>query len=161
MSGHAHRLDNEDDDERSETTVRAVAAVPAPRPAGTPAPPPEPGTPDADDPPDPAEVAAALARCVVEVLAGARDVDSIARWVSEDVHRHLLHRAAVAGRARALRRRARTRPLVQVGTTRVCPVAPGVVEAAVVVHTRSHARAVALRLEHRQGRWRAVVVGVL
>ncbi|GGL65770.1 3-hydroxyacyl-CoA dehydrogenase [Curtobacterium sp. Csp1] len=97
----------------------------------------------------------------MEVLAGARDVDSIARWVTEDVHRHLLHRAAVAARARALRRRARSRPLVQVGTVRLCPVAPGVVEAAVVVHTRAHARAVALRLELRQGRWRAVVVGVL
>lgn len=161
MSGHAHRLDDEDDDDRSETTVRAVVAVPAPWPDGPPARAPDHEAPAADDPLDPAEVAAALARCVVEVLAGARDVDSIARWVTEDVHRHLLHRAAVAARARALRRRARSRPLVQVGTVRTCSVAPGVVETAVVVHTRSHARAVTLRLELRQGRWRAVVVGVL
>ncbi|MDY1005013.1 Rv3235 family protein [Curtobacterium sp. CFBP9011] len=37
----------------------------------------------------------------------------------------------------------------------------GVAEAAVVVHTRSHARAVAIRLEERKGRWRATAVGVL
>ncbi|MEV7932037.1 Rv3235 family protein [Curtobacterium sp. NPDC089185] len=112
-------------------------------------------------PPDAAATARALGLCVVEVLTGGREVDSIARWVTEDVHRHLQQRAAVATRARSLGGRARARPRVQVGSVRTCPVADGVVEAAVVVHTRSHARAVALRLELRQGRWRATAVGVL
>lgn len=112
-------------------------------------------------PPDAAATARALGLCVVEVLTGGREVDSIARWVTEDVHRHLQQRAAVATRARSLGGRARARPRVQVGSVRTCPVAEGVVEAAVVVHTRSHARAVALRLELRQGRWQASAVGVL
>ena len=111
--------------------------------------------------PDAALTARALGLCVVEVLTGGREVDSIARWITEDVQRHLLQRAAVAARARSLGRRSRARPILQVGSVRVCEPAPGVAEAAVVVHTRSHARAVALRLELRQGRWRATAVGVL
>ena len=136
----------------------AVALAPLPRrparrvDATPPAPP---------APPDATATARALGLCVVEVLTGGREVDSIARWVTEDVHRHLQQRAAVATRARSLGARARARPRVQVGTVRTCPVADGVVEAAVVVHTRSRARAVALRLELRQGRWRATAVGVL
>lgn len=111
--------------------------------------------------PDVADTARALGLCVVEVLTGGREVDSIARWITEDVQRHLLHRAALGARARSIGRRSRARPILQVGSVRVCEPAPGVAEAAVVVHTRSHARAVALRLELRQGRWRATAIGVL
>ncbi|PZF53346.1 3-hydroxyacyl-CoA dehydrogenase [Curtobacterium sp. MCSS17_008] len=116
---------------------------------------------DDDGQPDVATIARALGLCVVEVLTGGREVDSIARWITEDVQRHLLQRAALAARARALGERSRARPLLQVGSVQVCEPAPGVAEAAVIVHTRSHARAVALRLELRQGRWRATAVGVL
>jgi len=136
-----------DGDARPHQEVRALEPVQR-SPAGT-------------APPDVTATARALGLCVVEVLTGGRDVDSIARWITEDVHRHLLQRAAVATRARALGARARTRPRLQVGTVRTCTVQDGVVEAAVVVHTRSHARAVALRLELRQGRWRATAIGVL
>ena len=111
--------------------------------------------------PDVADTARALGLCVVEVLTGGREVDSIARWITEDVQRHLLQRAALSARARSIGRRSRARPILQVGSVRVCEPAPGVAEAAVVVHTRSHARVVALRLELRQGRWRATAVGVL
>ncbi|MDM7892772.1 Rv3235 family protein [Curtobacterium caseinilyticum] len=116
---------------------------------------------DARAAPDARVTARALGLCVVEVLTGGREVDSIARWVTEDVQRHLLQRAALAARARSLGERSRARPALQVGSVVVCEPAPGVAEAAVVVHTRSHARAVALRLELRQGRWRATAVGVL
>jgi len=112
VAGHARRFEDEDD------------------PAGHPAPPevalvpvrtPPEQTPGAHAPPrpalpDPSTAARALGLCVVEVLTGGREVDSIARWIAEAV---------------------------------------------VVVHTRSHARAVALRLEVRKGRWQATAVGVL
>ncbi|MDO3699586.1 Rv3235 family protein, partial [Curtobacterium flaccumfaciens] len=56
-------------------------------------PPPEPAA--ATGLPDPATTARALGLCVAEVLTGAREVDSIARWISDDVQRHLQQRAAV------------------------------------------------------------------
>ncbi|WIE74594.1 Rv3235 family protein [Curtobacterium sp. MCSS17_007] len=139
-----------------EVTTAAGAAVVAAQPTA-----PADRRADDDVQPDVATIARALGLCVVEVLTGGREVDSIARWITEDVQRHLLQRAAVAARARALGERSRARPLLQVGSVQVCRPAPGIAEAAVVVHTRSHARAVALRLELRQGRWRATTVGVL
>lgn len=110
---------------------------------------------------DPDETARALALCVVEILSGAREVDSIARWVSEDVHRHLLRRAAITARNRSALRRALSRPALRAGGVVSCSPAQDVVEATVVVHGRSHARAVAIRLEVRNARWRATAVGVL
>ena len=110
---------------------------------------------------DPATTARALGLCVAEVLTGAREVDSIARWISDDVQRHLQQRAAVAAHARGSGRRARGRPVLRVGSVLVCRPAAGVAEATVVVHTRSHARAVAMRLEERHGPWQATAIGVL
>ncbi|WIB41498.1 Rv3235 family protein [Curtobacterium sp. MCLR17_058] len=115
----------------------------------------------ATGPPDPATTARALGLCVAEVLTGAREVDSIARWISDDVQRHLQQRAAVAAHARGSGRRARGRPVLRVGSVLVCRPAAGVAEATVIVHTRSHARAVAMRLEERHGRWQATAIGVL
>ncbi|MGL3198712.1 MULTISPECIES: Rv3235 family protein [Curtobacterium] len=107
------------------------------------------------------ETARALALCVVEILSGAREVDSIARWITEDVHRHLQHRAALAARNRSATRRPLRRPVLRAERVVSCSPAAGVVEATVVVHGRSHARAVAIRLEVRKARWRATAVGVL
>ena len=42
--------------------------------------------------PDPTPPLENLTRCVIEVLAGARDLEQLARWVSDDVCRHLLKR---------------------------------------------------------------------
>lgn len=111
--------------------------------------------------PDPADTARALALCVVEILSGARDVDSIARWVTDEVHRHLQQRAALTARNRSALRRPQTRPALRADRVVTCTPAAGVVEATVVVHGQSHARAVAIRLEVRNGRWRATTVGVL
>ena len=111
--------------------------------------------------PDPGQTARALALCVVEILSGAREVDSIARWVTEDVHRHLQQRSALAARSRSARRSPLQRPSLRAERVVCCSPSDGVVEATVVVHGRSHARAVAIRLEVRNARWRATAVGVL
>ena len=40
--------------------------------------------------PTPSPLLENLTRCVIEILAGARDLEQIARWVTDDVYRHLL-----------------------------------------------------------------------
>ncbi|WP_144763727.1 Rv3235 family protein [Curtobacterium sp. 9128] len=110
---------------------------------------------------DAEETARALALCVAEILSGAREVDSITRWVTDDVQRHLQQRAATAARARSATGRSAVRPTIRVGTAVVSAPREGVADASVVVHTRSHARAVAIRLEMRSGRWRATAIGML
>ncbi len=168
MAGHARRIEDEDVPPpvpRALTALPTLTAVTAPTPGTSVARGTSPAPADAEQPTvdgaDAATTARALGLCVVEVLTGGREVDSIARWITDDVHRHLLHRAAIAARARALGSGSRARPILRAGAVRICEPAPGVAEATVVVHTRHHARAVALRLEVRQGRWRATAVGVL
>ncbi|WP_207454744.1 Rv3235 family protein [Herbiconiux sp. SYSU D00978] len=111
--------------------------------------------------PDPQPLLENLARCVVEVLAGARDLEQIARWVSDDVYRHLLKRVVLSTRARQAKGQAPTRPAVRIGSVLVCQPRDGVVEATVVVHARARTRAVALRLEGLDRRWRATAIHVL
>ncbi|MFB2557350.1 Rv3235 family protein [Herbiconiux liangxiaofengii] len=111
--------------------------------------------------PDPRALAENLARCVVEVLAGTRDIDQIARWLSADVHAHLLKRVVLARRARAARGESPGRLTFTMGSTVLGEPSPGVVEAVVIVHGRARSRAVALRLEALGDRWRASAVHVL
>ncbi len=40
--------------------------------------------------PNPQPLLENLTRCVIEILAGARDLEQISRWVTDDVYRHLL-----------------------------------------------------------------------
>lgn len=113
--------------------------------------------------PDPRLLATNLARCVIEILAGARELEQIARWVSDEVYRHLLKRVVLAARARSARgAAAATRPTFSVGSVHVSEPSDGVVEAVVVMHGRVRSRAVALRLEGlERRRWRATAVHVL
>src|ERR1700712_474567 len=48
--------------------------------------------------PDPAPLLENLTRCVIEILAGARDLEQLARWVTGDVYRHLLPRVVLSTR---------------------------------------------------------------
>jgi hypothetical protein len=106
-------------------------------------------------------LAEALARCVVEILAGTRELDQIARWLSADVHAHLMKRVVLSRRARQARGETPTRPSFTMGSTVLCEPEEGVVEAVVIVHGRARTRAVALRLESLDQRWRASAVHVL
>ncbi len=111
--------------------------------------------------PDPAPLLENLTRCVVEILAGARELEQIARWVSDDVYRHLLKRVVLSARARRVKGRQPTRPSFSMGPVSVCRPRDGVVEAVVVVHSRARSRAVAVRLEGLDRRWRATAIHVL
>ena len=111
--------------------------------------------------PGPEPLVENLTRCVIEVLAGARELDQIARWVSDDVYRHLLKRVVLSARARQVKGIRATRPNFSIGHTRLCRPRDGVVEAVVVVHGRARSRAVAIRLEGLDRRWRATAINVL
>ena len=103
-----------------------------------------------------------LTRCVIEILAGARDLEQISRWVTDDVYRHLFEarRAVRAGR-RQVKGLPATRPSFTIGSTCVSEPRDGVVEAVVIVQGRARTRAVAIRLEGMDRRWRATAINVL
>ncbi|MGO4299241.1 Rv3235 family protein [Leifsonia sp. RAF41] len=111
--------------------------------------------------PDPATLCANLARCVIEILAGARPLDQIGRWVSDSVYVHLLRRTMLAVRARAVAADDPLRPRMSIGDPRLAFPAEGVVEAVVLVHQPARSRAVAIRLERHRARWRATAINVL
>ena len=116
---------------------------------------------DDDGFPDPAPLASNLALCVVEVLAGARSIDQLSRWVSDDVFIHLLRRSAIAARTRRLTGATVQRPRLWVGDPVIARPQDGVVEAVVIVHQPSRSRAVAMRLDAVKERWRASAISVL
>ncbi|WP_374946528.1 Rv3235 family protein [Agreia sp.] len=111
--------------------------------------------------PNPVPLMENLARCVLEVLAGARDLDQLSRWVADDVYRHLLKRVVLSTRARQARGAPIGRPSFRIGNTITCEPADGVVEGVVIVHGKARTRAVAIRLEGLDKRWRASAINVL
>jgi len=111
--------------------------------------------------PDPATLCANLARCVIEILAGARPLDQIGRWVSDSVYVHLLRRTMLALRARAVSEDDPLRPRMSIGHPRLGFPSEGVVVAVVLVHQSARSRAVAIRLERHRTRWRATAINVL
>lgn len=111
--------------------------------------------------PDPAPLLENLTRCVIEVLAGARELDQIARWVTDDVYRHLLKRVILAARARQVTGRAAARPTFIIGSTTLTEPRDGIVEGVVIVRGKARTRAVAIRLEGLDRRWRATAINVL
>lgn len=113
------------------------------------------------DLPDPEPLITNLTRCVIEVLAGARELEQIARWVSDDVYLRLMRRVSFAARARSLKGTTPRRPRFSIMTIRSYEPAPGVIEATVIVQMTQRVRAVALRLEGLDNRWRATSISVL
>ena len=102
-----------------------------------------------------------LTRCVIEILAGARDLEQIARWVDDDVYKHLLKRVVLSTRARQAKGQPARRPSFTIGSMSICEPRDGVVEAVVIVVGKARTRAVAMRLEGFDTRWRATAINVL
>ncbi|MEJ5946162.1 Rv3235 family protein [Pseudokineococcus basanitobsidens] len=121
--------------------------------------------------PDPAGTCGALAGAVVEVLSGHRPAAQLVRWTTLEVHAELQRRAALAARLRPARPSRRPSSPSGAGASRagrpavvrrvhVCRPSEGVVEASAVVVDGDRVRAVALRLEGWDRRWRATAVEV-
>ena len=111
--------------------------------------------------PNPEPLVVNLTRGVIEILAGARELEQIARWVTDDVYRHLLKRVVLSARARQAKGQQATRPAFTIGSTTIREPRDGVVEAVVIVRGRARTRAVAVRLEGLDKRWRASAINVL
>ena len=111
--------------------------------------------------PSPEPLIENLTRCVIEILAGARDLEQISRWVTDDVYRHLLKRVVLSTRARQAKGQVASRPTFSLGSLMTCEPRDGVVESVVVVRGRARSRAVAIRLEGLDRRWRATAIHVL
>ena len=113
------------------------------------------------DLPDPGPWTAQLVQAVLEVLARERPRHQLVRWLTTEVYADLgLHLAAAQppvppGQPRVARAR-RT-----VSSVHVFEPADGVVEASAVVLGGRRARAVAVRLEGWDGRWRCTRLAIL
>jgi hypothetical protein len=110
---------------------------------------------------DPKPVLAFLAQSVIETLAGIRDIEQCARWLSDGVYQQLRQKSVASTRSRAESNVRALRPNLVVGKMSVFSPREGVIEGVVIVHNMNRARAVAIRLEGYNGRWRARSVAVL
>lgn len=113
------------------------------------------------DLPDPEPLLRNLSLGVLEVLAGARDAEQLARWMTEDAYRKLVVRSNLAARARSARGVAASRPAYTLLSVRHSSPADSVVEAVAVVAGAARTRAIAIRLEGMDRRWRATSLALL
>jgi len=111
--------------------------------------------------PDPEPLLTALTRGALEVLAGVREPEQLARWLTDEPYRSLVARANMATRARSARRQAVMRPAFALRSIHHSSPADGVVEAVIIVETAQRTRAVAMRLEGIDSRWRATSLSIL
>ena len=111
--------------------------------------------------PDPVPLLRSLTSGSLEVLAGVREVDQLARWFSEEAFRALVTRANLSARARSARGVAPSRPTYRIVSIRVSTPADNVVEAVSVVEGPGRTRAIAIRLEGLDRRWRASSLAIL
>lgn len=110
--------------------------------------------------PDPERLAQSLAMRAVEVLAGTRSVEQLHTWITEDVAQEFSLRRSLHLEKRAIAQDRRTIPHA-LGSSRISTPCDGVVEAVVTIHSRVKSRAVAVRLESIDHRWRATALSVL
>ena len=113
------------------------------------------------DLPDPEPFLRNISRAVLAIFAGVREVDHLARWLPEDAYRKLVTRANLAARARSARGIPAKRPVHQIVSVRHSSPADGIVEGVVIVRGPARTRAVALRLEGMDGRWRTTSLALL
>ncbi|MDH6236001.1 Rv3235 family protein [Cryobacterium sp. CG_9.6] len=111
--------------------------------------------------PDPEPLLINLTRGVMEVMAGARELEQLARWMSDDAFKHLLTRVVLTARARALKGLKPQRPVIAIGRVHISEPRQGVIEAVVMVYGKPRVQCVAIRLETVGTRWRASAINVL
>jgi hypothetical protein len=101
--------------------------------------------------------AARFAQATVEVIGGDRPLAQLLRWTTARVYQDLDRRVRILSRTAATPQRLRTiRP--QVRSVHVCQPRPGTAEVSVHVQHGRRSRAIAARLEQRNGRWTCVAL---
>jgi hypothetical protein len=129
-----------------------VPAIPPVTIATVPTPPPFDGL------PDPRVWTERLARACAEVAIGIRPPGQLKLHVEREELARLTRRGQAVLRHPSARAQQNVARIRKVSGVRACVVAPGVVETSAVLLGGERARAIALRLEARDGRWLATVV---
>lgn len=104
--------------------------------------------------PDPTQWARGIIQATLEALNGARAPGQLQRWFAPRVHAALVARAACGRRATAVP------PKITVRSVRTVSVGEGRVEAVGVVEVAGRCRAVALRMQTYDGRWRVTALEI-
>lgn len=107
--------------------------------------------------PDPRPWSGRFVQALVEALTGRRAVAQLLRWTDESVYAELQQRARTAARLTGTASRSHShRPVVR--SVHVCQPQDGVAEASVHVRHGGRSRAIAVRLEGLDGRWRCTAL---
>ncbi|MBM6404394.1 hypothetical protein JQN72_09095 [Phycicoccus sp. CSK15P-2] len=112
------------------------------------------------DLPDPEAWAARMAHALLEVMSGVRPAPQVLRWTTPDVYAVVARRGSRVARRHTQGRGPRARHRVAVRRVRVCEPAEGVAEATVVLQHGPRVRAMALRLQGQDGKWRVSALQV-
>jgi hypothetical protein len=101
-------------------------------------------------------------QAAIEVLAGTRPINQLARRLDQKCLLALQHRACLTRReaARAPRKLARLHRNPAVRSVRACEITPDIYEASAVVIDELRARAVAVRLERSKQVWRVTALEI-
>ncbi len=113
------------------------------------------------DLPDPRDFTLRLVAGIIECVHGLREPGQFSRWLTEDVYRSVASRSRLVGTGRANKQLPTSRPVFSLGSAIVSSPRVGVVVASVVVHAAPRVRAVAIRLEGFDYRWRATSFSML
>ena len=113
------------------------------------------------DLPNPEPSLMSLATGVIEVISGTRQIDQLARILSDGVYQAISNKA-IEARANRERRGEKARyQNIRVHAMRNQSPRDGVIESVVLVDIHERTKAVAIRLEGINSRWRATSVSVL
>ena len=101
-------------------------------------------------------------QAAIEVLAGTRPINQLARRLDQSCLLALQHRACLTRReaARAPRKLGRLHRNPAVRSVRACEVTPDIYEASAVVIDELRTRAVAVRLERSKQVWRVTALEI-
>lgn len=111
--------------------------------------------------PNPEASLKALATGVVEVIAGSRPIDQLSRLLTEEVYQRLSHRARLARQNREALGQKTLHQNFSVHNMMNASPRDGVIESVVLLNSQRRIRAVTIRLEGINNRWRATAVSVL
>lgn len=113
------------------------------------------------DLPNPEQSLQILATGVVEVISGMRQVDQLAGLLSDDVYQRLSKRAIEAQQSREAKGQKAHHQMFAVQKMMSTSPRDGVIESVVVLNGQKRSRAVSIRLEGINQRWRATALSIL
>lgn len=111
--------------------------------------------------PDPTPILQAIATSVVEVISGVRSLDQLANLVSNQVYDRLRQKVTQRAQSEAYQSRPKLAPKFAVRKVHQESPRPGIIESVVLLSSAVRTRAVTIRLEPVNKRWRATDISIL